>query len=577
MATARDQENLFVWDPSQEYPWYTYDLKGSYWNRFQLTNVNVTQKPGVRNGVDPNTSLVYFPTGNNNGLGMFSNEPGKSPLYYSDMPVNLMPEPVFHESFVWSSYQKGFLHYGGRTISGNKANPYLHVFLPPYSWGRMDTTGTSPGDVSGHCMVPAYGGSKMIVFGGHDLDGIAKADIYFFELSTREWTTGKAADPAQARTNMACVVAGDSFIAWGGENGQKIMDNIPIVYDMKNNQWTTQFNRVITATTTLGVIPSATSNSATLTSSESKTNSAVIGGGIAGAVVVIALVGFLFYRRRNGRQSSNINSSDSNESGNRFTTVTNNKKDNGAVGLSARDPQDTDGDYKRASYPSSGIPSPVPPMLKPRQTDDRDAQYGHLIIPSLNTPLAGPHSAMRDPQGNDQPRQMQHFSPATNESKAEWSDDSSSNIIHPSLPPIPARPSHIRDLNNNATVEVFQTHSIDEGESCSVQPYEMPPPQTPVSPRFPRSPQTPTSGHFGEQQTGGVTIRGPQVQTVPPVTQDQVQSQNQGQSQYRYQDQSQYANRGQELARMMDNIRAEQEELERSRLEHEAQMRVLRS
>jgi hypothetical protein len=276
-----------------------------------------------------------------------------------------------------------------------------------------------------------------------------------------------------------------------GENGQKIMDNIPIVYDMKNNQWTTQFNRVITATTTSGV------------SSESKTNAAAIGGGIAGAVVVIALVGFLFYRRRNSKQNSNINSSDSNESGNRFTTGTNNKKDNDAAGLSVRDPQDTDGDYKRASYPSSGTPSPVPPMLKPRQTDDRDALYGHLVIPSLKTPLAGPHSAMRDPQGNDQPRQTQYFSPATNESKAEWSDDSSSNITHPSPPPISARPSHIRDPNNNTTAEVHQTYSIDEGDSRSVQPYEMSPLQTPESPRFPRSPQAPTSGHFGEQQTGG--------------------------------------------------------------------------
>ncbi|KAG0379743.1 hypothetical protein BGX24_011855 [Mortierella sp. AD032] len=411
MTTANDQDNLFVWDPTQEYPWYTYDFKNSYWNRFQLTNLTITQKPGVRNGVDPTTS--------------------------------------------------------------------------------RDTSGTPPGDVSGHCMVPAYGGSKMIVFGGHDLNGVAKADIYFYDPSTREWTTGKAADPAQARTNMACVVAGDSFIAWGGENGQNITDNTPIVYDMKNNQWTTQFNRVIT----------------TSTSSESA-NAAAIGGGIAGAVVVVALVGFLFHRRRNSRQNSNINSSDRNESGNRFTTGTNNKNDNDAVGLSARDPQDTGGDYKRASYSPSGIPSPVPSMLKPRQTDDRGARYDHLVTHPLKTPLAGPHSMMRDPQENYQPQQMLYFSPETNGSKAEWSDDSSNNITHPSPPPIPARPSHIRDLKNT-TAEVFQTYSIDEGDSRSVQPYEMSPPQTLVSPRFPRSPQTPTSGCFGEQRTGGVTIGGP--------------------------------------------------------------------
>ncbi|KAG0260629.1 hypothetical protein BGZ95_004390 [Linnemannia exigua] len=407
MTTARDQDNLFVWDPTQEYPWYTYDLKSSYWNRFQIPNITVTQTPGARNGVDLDASL-----------------------------------------------------------------------LDAY----------------------AYGGSKMIVFGGHGLDGVAKADIYFFEPSTRQWTTGKATDPAQARTNMACVVAGDSFIAWGGENGQNIMDGIPIVYDLKNNQWTTQFNRIATATTTSGAIPSATSNSATSPSSESETNAAAIGG--AGAVVVITLVGFLLYRRRNSRQNSNINSSDSNESRNRFTTGTNNKNDNDAAGLSARDPQDTDGDYKRASYLSSGIPSPVPPMLMPRQTDDRDALYGRFVTHFSKTPPTGPHSAMRDPQGNDQPRQMQYFSSATNENKAEWSDDSSSNITHPSPPPIPARPSHIRDLKNNTTAEELLTYSIDESDSRSVQPYAMSPPQSPTSPWFPRSGLNP------EPKSGPVPVSG---------------------------------------------------------------------
>ncbi|KAF9080375.1 hypothetical protein BGX23_002242 [Mortierella sp. AD031] len=64
-------------------------------------------------------------------------------------------------------------------------------------------TGLSPRDVSGHCMVSAYEGRKMIVFGGHGLDGVAKAGIYVYDISTRERIAGKAADPAQARANMA--------------------------------------------------------------------------------------------------------------------------------------------------------------------------------------------------------------------------------------------------------------------------------------------------------------------------------------------------------------------------------------
>lgn len=62
----------------------------------------------------------------------------------------------------------------------------------------------------------AHGGTKMIVFGGAGLDGIAKGDIYFLDVATRIWTVGRPADATQARTNMACSVSGDSFIAWGG-------------------------------------------------------------------------------------------------------------------------------------------------------------------------------------------------------------------------------------------------------------------------------------------------------------------------------------------------------------------------
>ena len=66
-------------------------------------------------------------------------------------------------------------------------------------------------------MLLAYGGQSMIVFGGTGLDGIAKADIHILDLPTSKWTTGRPADASQARTNMACAVSGDSFIAWGGK------------------------------------------------------------------------------------------------------------------------------------------------------------------------------------------------------------------------------------------------------------------------------------------------------------------------------------------------------------------------
>ncbi|KAF9133813.1 hypothetical protein BGW39_008856 [Mortierella sp. 14UC] len=347
------------------------------------------------------------------------------------------------------------------------------------------------------CKRPLHGvgGTKMIVFGGAGIDGVAKAGIYILDVPSREWTVGKAADPTQARANMACAVAGDSFIAWGGESGSVIKDATPIVYDMKNNQWTTQFNRVIAATATSGSGPSATSGAPN--TPESKTNIAAIGGGIAGAVVVIALIGFLFYRRRNSRHSSNSDS-DNNTSGrsrSKFATGTRDRHDD-TTGLGVRDPQNTNGDYKEAFYPSSGLPSSVLPILKPRPTDEREAFYSHLATSPSRTPPAGPHSVRRDPQGNDQQQQQQYFSPTSITDKMEWSGDNKSNNSRPSPSLIPARPPHTRDLNNTTTA-TFQSWSIGDGDGRSVGTYETSPPQTPVSPQFPRNPQTPISGQFG--------------------------------------------------------------------------------
>ncbi|KAF9286838.1 hypothetical protein BGZ88_008869 [Linnemannia elongata] len=124
-------------------------------------------------------------------------------------------------------------------------------------------------------MPTTYGGQSMIVFGGAGLDGIAKADIYILDLPTSTWTTGKPVDASQARTNMACAVAGDSFVAWGGESGEVTMDAVPIVYDIRNNEWTTQFK--------LNTKPGAVEPS-TLPIAPAVSSIAVIGGKVARVV-----------------------------------------------------------------------------------------------------------------------------------------------------------------------------------------------------------------------------------------------------------------------------------------------------
>lgn len=56
----------------------------------------------------------------------------------------------------------------------------------------------------------------MVLFGGTDLTENSSSAIYILDVKTSQWTAGKAANVNQARCNMACTVAGDSFVAWGG-------------------------------------------------------------------------------------------------------------------------------------------------------------------------------------------------------------------------------------------------------------------------------------------------------------------------------------------------------------------------
>ncbi|KAF9538092.1 hypothetical protein EC957_007256 [Mortierella hygrophila] len=236
MALSNDRGNLFIWDPFQPAAWWTYNIGARYWSSYSIPR-NVTKQSGIRNGVDMNTGNVFIPGGADNGTQMIMNSPGSSEVPLTPMPTTLLPTPVVQASFVWSTYRNSFLHYGGQSIAGNIANPNLIEFIPTTGWQALATTGPSPGDVS------AYSGTKMIVFGGAGLNGVTNADIHILDLPTREWTLGMSANATQARRNMACATSGDSFVAWGGESTLAIKDVTPIVYDMRNNQWTSQFRR----------------------------------------------------------------------------------------------------------------------------------------------------------------------------------------------------------------------------------------------------------------------------------------------------------------------------------------------
>ncbi|KAF9133808.1 hypothetical protein BGW39_008851 [Mortierella sp. 14UC] len=146
-----------------------------------------------------------------------------------------------------------------------------------------------------------YNGTKMVVFGGSDINEVSNSRIFTLDLGTLIWTAGTPADPKYARCNMACAVNGDNFIVWGGDRERVVLDGTPLIYNMKNNQWVTQYTPYGASTngdkptgTQSGSLPIPTGTGQT---TPPGSNVGAIAGGAAGVVALGLLIGFFFYRR----------------------------------------------------------------------------------------------------------------------------------------------------------------------------------------------------------------------------------------------------------------------------------------
>ncbi|KAG0212085.1 hypothetical protein BGX28_006846 [Mortierella sp. GBA30] len=264
--------------------------------------------PALKAVTDPNTGFVYIPNGNDDGASMAVYNPNGSFSSSVAMPgSDIMPATISYYTAVWSTRWNSMLLYGGVAVQDTSyGNPYLIEFVPQTKkWARIDTTGTSPGNINRHCMAPAYNGTKMIVFGGMSLNRTPQGSVYVLDLETRIWTKGTNIAPAQNRSDMACAAAGDNFVAWGGEyNATKISNfGTPVIYNIRDNQWTTTFAVGLT-TPTPDSSPALPAPLVPLSTPNNSSNSAAaIGGGI-GAAMFVALFTFFMYRRYRLQQIS---------------------------------------------------------------------------------------------------------------------------------------------------------------------------------------------------------------------------------------------------------------------------------
>ncbi|KAF9082568.1 hypothetical protein BGX29_003745, partial [Mortierella sp. GBA35] len=254
-------------------------------------------------GYEGNKMLIYNPAQATPGAASVGAAPdGTSPAGLGTFSAEVMPggyqKGSTGYSFVWSEVRKRFILFGGRNVIG----AYMWEYHPSTkNWTELPPKGYIPPLMANSCMVPAYNGTKMILFGGRINDTVTQGSIYILDLPKRVWTKGPNVNPSQYRSHMACGVSGDNFLAWGGlrridPNLETKLDATPVIFNINTFQWASQFVRVTHYTPPASPTPTPKESDADK-SSNTKTV-AIIGGSIAGVVVlVVAVTGIVILRR----------------------------------------------------------------------------------------------------------------------------------------------------------------------------------------------------------------------------------------------------------------------------------------
>ncbi|KAG0210502.1 hypothetical protein BGX33_004855 [Mortierella sp. NVP41] len=239
MTVSKDGNRLTLW--AQRSGIYTYDVPSASWlekRPLPENHTNIISNAVYQSVTEPSTGLIYLPSASHDGAGMFVyNTTSDKATSLSMPPSNVINGSVSGYTFQWCSYRN------------------------------------------------TYGGSKMILFGGQTFDSLKPAilngpqgAIYILDVLNMVWTRGPDIDRPSNRSSMACAVAGDNFVAWGGKNYTAMLDST-VIFNIKDNIWTDIFR------------PSR------------KTNGASIGGGVAAAAVLVAVfIGvFLYHHKRKRR------------------------------------------------------------------------------------------------------------------------------------------------------------------------------------------------------------------------------------------------------------------------------------
>ncbi|KAF8933978.1 hypothetical protein BGZ47_010567 [Haplosporangium gracile] len=240
ISLSRDHKTLTFWDVYYSPPYsVNYHLDTNKWEELPALPL---QRPLVskvsKAATDPSSDQVYIPGGA--GSSMLSFDPFSSISSVLAMPPGGRATSWNAASFVWNNVRQTFLLFGGFDTPGSA---YFYEYKPSSAtpWTVL-SSGSEPPALAGGCMVSAYNGAKMVVFGGRS-GGTISGALYILDVASMTWSEGLSSQP---RTGMVCSVSGDYFIAWGGVSSDTsdesvLLPDTPIVYSLNSGQWTTMF------------------------------------------------------------------------------------------------------------------------------------------------------------------------------------------------------------------------------------------------------------------------------------------------------------------------------------------------
>ncbi|KAF9206425.1 hypothetical protein BGZ59_011672 [Podila verticillata] len=295
---------------------YYYDvLTGDLTQLITANNINGTNS-GIKGVTDPSTGIVYVPNGyygpQDKAASLLKFSPSSKTSTSGAMPPALLNILMYAVS--WSNSLGTFLVHGGRTQGANNINDMKNALfrynITDGSWTSVVTTGQVPSARIAACMVQAYGGTKMVLFGGDAVGQVSQQSIYILDVATWVWTKGADAGAANARGSPACAVTNDMFVAQGGwirDPNAGLTKNPTIVYNLKTGAWVSRFDPASSGGS------ESESGTGTGSGSGSGSNLGAIIGGVAAGVVVICGLAFWGYRSRKAKNTSKHDQPENNE------------------------------------------------------------------------------------------------------------------------------------------------------------------------------------------------------------------------------------------------------------------------